>query len=136
MWRISGIFRSVALRHKPDATFSDIRLDTALDALFSHGELQVSASISSAPDTLGEYRVQVALWWQDQLVAEHGQPLGTVAVDKRGGYPERAWLRAPVAAPRLWSAEDPALYRVVVALLDDEGTLIEAEAYDVGFRQV
>lgn len=43
MWRMSGIFRSVALLHKPDSTFSDIRLDTALDALFSHGELQKRA---------------------------------------------------------------------------------------------
>lgn len=133
---MSGIFRSVALLHKPEATFSDIRLDTVLDALFSHGELQVSASVSAAPDQLAEYRLQVALWWQDNLVAEHSQALGTLAVDDRGGYPERAWLRVPVAAPRLWSAEDPALYRVVVALWHAEGKLVEAEAYDVGFRQV
>ncbi|MEN3258596.1 beta-galactosidase [Sodalis endosymbiont of Spalangia cameroni] len=136
MWRMSGIFRSVTLLHKPDATFSDIRLDTELDALFSHGTLKVGASISARPEALASYQVQVALWWQDHLVAEQSQPLGTAPVDERGGYAERAWLQMPVAAPRLWSAEDPALYRVVVALRDGEDHLVEAEAYDIGFRQV
>jgi len=42
----------------------------------------------------------------------------------------------PVNQPQLWSAETPHLYRAVVTLLDENGAVLEAEAYDVGFRRV
>ncbi|PCG57327.1 hypothetical protein CPF13_28240, partial [Klebsiella pneumoniae] len=35
--------------------------------------------------------------------------------------------------PKLWSAEIPNLYRAVVELHTADGTLIEAEACDVGY---
>ncbi|MBO0216888.1 hypothetical protein J0676_25815, partial [Vibrio sp. Vb2880] len=38
--------------------------------------------------------------------------------------------------PQKWTAETPNLYRLVVSLLDENGTHLESEAYQVGFRKV
>ena len=45
-------------------------------------------------------------------------------------------LNLPVAAPRLWSAEQPNLYQLVLTLKDARGKTIEAIPQNVGFRQI
>jgi len=76
------------------------------------------------------------LWLGEKCIAEQEQAPGSDIIDERGHYPERALLVLPITQPLLWSAETPHLYRAVVALLDENGALLEAEAYDVGFRRV
>ncbi len=63
-------------------------------------------------------------------------PFGGEIIDERGGYADRVTLRLNVENPKLWSAEIPNLYRAVIELHTADGTLIEAEACDVGFREV
>ncbi|WP_204351973.1 glycoside hydrolase family 2 TIM barrel-domain containing protein, partial [Klebsiella pneumoniae] len=46
-----------------------------------------------------------------------------------------AIINLDVERPRLWSAEQPHCYRAVVSLWRGE-TLLEAEGWDIGFRQV
>ena len=136
MWRMSGIFRDVSLLHKPEVQFSDIQLSTHLHANFTVGELEAKVALNSTPEQACDLKVKVTLWQDDQLVAEDLQPLGSKIIDERGAYFDRVTLRLPLAKPRLWSAEQPYLYRAVVSLLDADNQLVEAEAYDVGFRQV
>ncbi|NDL65754.1 beta-galactosidase [Acerihabitans arboris] len=136
MWRMSGIFRPVSLLHKPEVGFEDIRIDTRLDALFNHAVLEVTAAITPRAADIARYGIEVSLWLGEERVAAQGSPLGSAIIDERGHYPERLTLLVPVPSPRLWSAETPALYRAVVALRDGLGAVVEAEAYDVGFRQV
>ena len=52
------------------------------------------------------------------------------------GQPKFGWLTAEVKSPRLWTAETPNLYRLVLSLRDDKGTIVEATGCDVGFREV
>lgn len=137
MWRMSGIFRPVFLLHKPAIGFEDIRIQTRLDALFNQGELDVYAALPLMPaDQAAQYSVRATLWLGDTRVVAARARLGSAIVDERGRYPERVTLTLPVAAPALWSAEIPSLYKVVIALYDADDVLIEAESYDVGFRQV
>ena len=135
MWRMSGIYRSVYLLHKPAVGFRDIRITPRLDALYRDAVLEVTAALSP-PDVLQDYRLGVTLWWGDEQAAALQLPFGSAIVDERGHYPDRVTARLPVSAPRLWSAELPALYRAVISLYDGQNRLLEAEAYDVGFRQV
>lgn len=132
MWRMSGIFRDVSLLHKPTAHLSDIRITTPLYDSFRRGELVAEVHINRA----AQYRVQLQLWCDGQLVGEKTQAFGSKIIDERGAYEDRTTLRLPVEQPALWSAETPALYRATLALLSPEGEIIEVEAYDVGFRQV
>ncbi len=136
MWRMSGIFRSVSLLHKPQVSFTDIHLRTQLDALYRDGTLEVNAAIGPLSAPLADYRLAISLWHGNQAVAQREVPLGSEAIDERGHYPERVTATLSVSDPHLWSAECPHLYRVVVALRNGAGATLEAEAYDVGFRRV
>lgn len=134
MWRMSGIFRDVSLLHKPTVQLCDVQIETVLSPEYRSAQLNILA-LTSLMDA-SNYQLQVALWREGQEIAHHHQPFGTPVIDERGRYLDRTLLTLHVDQPLLWSAETPHLYRVVVSLLDASGTLIEAEAYDVGFRKV
>lgn len=135
MWRMSGIFRSVWLLNKPLQHLSDVQLTPQLDALYREGELLVNLTMSAPAGTLDELVAEVSLWDGEQLVASVRQQPGSPVIDERGNYAERARLRLPVDRPALWSAETPHCYRAVVALWRGDA-LLEAEAWDIGFRRV
>lgn len=134
MWRMSGIFRDVSLLHKPEIQLTDVQVDTLLSPEYRSAHLQVLArcSLYDASD----YQVAVTLWQGNQRIASTQQPFGTAVIDERGAYRDRVTVALYVENPALWSAETPHLYRVTVSLLDSQGTLIDSEAYDVGFRRV
>lgn len=131
---MSGIFRDVSLLNKPATQISDLRITTHLNEDFSRAILAVDVSMR------GEWRdclrVTVQLWDGDVLMGESTAPFGSEIIDERGAYGDRTTLRLNVDNPSLWSAETPHLYRAVVQLHTADGTLIEAEACDVGFRRV
>ncbi|EJL91191.1 beta-galactosidase [Pantoea sp. GM01] len=136
MWRMSGIFRDVSLLHKPATQLADVQLETALSPEYLRGDLRVNVRIQPGTHQPAQCRLRVSLWLGEKCVAEQEQVPGSDIIDERGHYPERALLVLPITQPLLWSAETPHLYRAVVALLDENGALLEAEAYDVGFRRV
>ncbi|MTD39695.1 beta-galactosidase [Erwinia sp. CPCC 100877] len=133
MWRMSGIFRDVFLLHKPDTRIADVCLMTHLNDDFTSAELEARVTLEGCVTDACQIALQ--LWEGDTLKACHQQPIGSDIVDERGAWHDRATLRLPVEHPRLWSAEQPALYRAVVVLKHHD-ELLEAEAYDVGFRKV
>lgn len=135
MWRMSGIFRSVWLLNKPTLHLSDVQLTPQLDALYHDAELEVNATVAAPTPLLEKLTVAVELWNDTQQVARHQQPLGSPVTDERGNYAERTVMRLPVERPALWSAETPNCYRAVVSLWRGD-ELIEAEAWDIGFRRI
>ncbi|HCB1499094.1 TPA: beta-galactosidase [Klebsiella michiganensis] len=135
MWRMSGIFRSVWLLHKPALHLSDVQLTPQLDALYRDAELLVNLSVAAPIQQLEDLTVKVELWDDARLVASHQQLLGSPIIDERGNYAERAAIRLQIERPALWSAETPNCYRAVVSLWRGD-ELIEAEAWDIGFRRV
>jgi len=134
MWRMSGIFRDVTLLHKPATHLSNVRVSTHLNEDFSHAVLETQVTVQG--ENTASVQVSVQLWRGEQCIGEKQQKLGSEIIDERGAYHDRTTLKLPVANPLLWSAELPHLYRVVVVLRDGAGNIIEAEAYDVGFRKV
>lgn len=136
MWRMSGIFRDVTLLHKPHTQLADVQIETALSPEYIRGDLRVTVKINAGTRPLIPCRLSVSVWQGDTCLARQEQAPGSAIIDERGHYPERTLLVLPIQNPQLWSAETPHLYRAVVSLLDDNGDLIEAEAYDVGFRRV
>jgi beta-galactosidase len=136
MWRMSGIFRDVTLLHKPETQLADVQIETALSPEYIRGDLRVSVKIHAGRRQPAQCRLRVSLWHGESCVGEQEHALGSAIIDERGHYPERTLLILPVNQPLLWSAETPHLYRAVVTLLDEHSELLEAEAYDVGFRRV
>ncbi|WP_436876244.1 beta-galactosidase [Siccibacter turicensis] len=134
MWRMSGIFRDVALLHKPGTRIADYQVRTPLNEECSAGRLEVEVRLEGLD--VSACQVEVALWQGDTLIGEVQGVPGSAPVDERGNYADRLTLTLPVVSPALWSAETPHLYRAVIALRDAQGALIEAEACDIGFRRV
>ncbi|VUS93759.1 Beta-galactosidase [Klebsiella spallanzanii] len=134
MWRMSGIFRDVSLLHKPGTQISDLQINTRFNDDFSRAVLETEVRVTG--ELRDDLRVTVQLWDGETLVGEKSAPLGSDIIDERGAYHDRITLRLNVENPALWSAETPNLYRAVVQLHTADGTLTEAEACDVGFRQV
>lgn len=132
MWRMSGIFRSVSLLHKPVRHLMDIRVTPELDACYRDGRLKIALQAANGAGL----SVAACLYDGGERVATLRQPIGTQAIDEKGAYDDRAECWLEVAAPRKWSAETPHLYRLTLTLLDEQGEPIESEAYDVGFRAV
>ncbi|AIR68548.1 beta-galactosidase [Dickeya fangzhongdai] len=136
MWRMSGIYRDVYLLHKPAVHLRDVQITTPLRHSYTQGTLCVTAQANLPEEQAQAWQLHVQLWRGEQLVGESRAPFGTPAIDERGAYHDRVSLQLEVERPALWSAEEPNLYRAVVALEHADGTLAEAEAYDVGFREV
>ncbi|MGL6426667.1 beta-galactosidase [Aeromonas hydrophila] len=132
MWRMSGIFRSVSLLHKPARHLMDIRVTPELDACYRDGRLKIALQAANGAGL----SMAACLYDGGERVATLRQPIGTQAIDEKGAYDDRAECWLEVAAPRKWSAETPHLYRLTLTLLDEQGEPIESEAYDVGFRAV
>lgn len=134
MWRMSGIFRDVSLLHKPTTQIRDLRINTRFNDDFSRATLEAEVRVGGNESE--DLRVTLQLWEGETLSHETTSPLGSEIIDERGAYHDRVTLRLSVEKPALWSAETPNLYRAVVQLHTAGGVLIEAEACDVGFRQV
>ena len=71
-----------------------------------------------------------------EVIASCVEVPGTKDVDERGGYAERLRGELFVGSVKPWSAESPNLYRVTVTLRDALDSLLETEAFWVGFRNV
>ena len=134
MWRMSGIFRDISLLHKPTTQISDLRINTRFNDDFSRAVLE--AEVRVAGNASEDLRVTLQLWEAETPTDETTSLLGGEIIDERGAYHDRVSLRLNVEKPALWSAETPNLYRAVVQLHNADGVLIEAEACDVGFRQI
>ncbi|WP_313120016.1 beta-galactosidase [Atlantibacter hermannii] len=135
MWRMSGIFRSVSLLHKPDCHLADWQVTPQLDDCYRDAQLNVAVRFAAPPAQLSHLTVELTLWEGDEPITQlRGKP-GSAPVDERGNYPERGHYALSVREPKKWSAETPHCYRLVAALYLDD-VLLEAEACDVGFRRV
>lgn len=132
MWNLSGIYRSVQLITKPVSRMTDVRVIPDLINNYTDGHLMLEVSTLGAEHC----QVQVALYYQDQMILSETAPVGTAPIDERGAYNDRCRMSIEVASPEKWSAESPSLYRLTLSLLDDAEKVIEVEAYDVGFRKI
>ena len=136
MWNLSGIFRSVSLLRKPQARITDFRVTASLDDRYVDGVLDVQVVTEDAQDCQIALSLYDANDFSRPVMTMPPQGLGTRQIDEKGAYANRCEITQSITSPQAWSAEEPALYRLTVSLLNRDGQLIEAEACDVGFRRV
>ncbi len=134
MWRMSGIFRDVYLIATPERHLRDVRIRTTLDAQYRNAVLHAALAVkhyakqASAPGTV-----------QACLLDSTGTEIftRTLALPALAAGEECTLeLAEPVAAPRLWNAETPYLYTLLLSLLAPDGRVMEVQRWPVGFRQV
>ncbi len=142
-WRLSGIYRDVYLFSTPPVHISDFFVRTKLDEKYEDATLMIRPRLRN-------FENQDLTGWivQAQLYDLQNKPVFSEPIKERAWAVMRAWyatqrstvrfplLQAKVANPKKWSAEQPNLYTLVLTLLDNEGSIIEAESCKVGFRKV
>ena len=111
MWRLSGIFRSVTLWHRPQNYIVDYRLTPQLNQDFTEGTLEVTA---------------------ETFKQINGKDGGTQLYATFNGETKTLPASFTLHNPKLWSAEQPNLYDVRIGI-KEKGKVIEELHYHTGF---
>lgn len=141
-WWQAGIHRDVYLYATPKTYLQDLAVQTELAEDLGSATLRVKAIARNADGGAAAGVVRAQLYAPDgRAVFEQalespipGAPQGFRYGQPQAGETVGAVLTAPVAQPRLWSAETPQLYTLVVTL-EADGSAISS-AVRVGFRKV
>ena len=141
MFRLPGIFRTVALYSTPKVHLRDLVVIPDLDRMYVDGSLNIRADVrNSGKKTAKGYTVTYTLY-ANQLYSDANEKVADVAatatVDAvNAGQTVETTAVMSVKAPRLWSAECPNRYVVVAQLKDAKGRTVETVSTYVGFRKV
>jgi beta-galactosidase/beta-glucuronidase len=135
MWRLSGIFRDVELWSTTIVHVRDVVVHNQFTAAYQEANVHVQVHVGNA-GTAASRAVQITARLfepqSDELAAEAAAPCN---VPPQSVTPLDLIL--PVAAARLWSAENPALYTLVIGVREgDEETCKEVIRVRVGLREV
>ncbi len=141
-WRLSGIQRDVYLSAAPEVQLYDFAVRTELSESYDAAMLQLRPRVRMSDHTdLTGYQLSAQLYDdQGQKVAHDPMTISMKdiyeeAFGQRGG-PAFPLLETSIASPRLWSAEDPQLYTLLLTVSDGAGRAIEHRSTRVGFREV
>jgi beta-galactosidase/beta-glucuronidase len=139
MWRMSGIYREVFLLARPQVYIRDFYIKTDLINNYKDAILNLNVGLRSAIS--GKNHGPIYVDWS--LYELDGTPVGKpmhrpFLMDGTYGNIADATLEfhQEYRSPKLWNAEQPNLYRIVIELKDKEGKLLEVISENVGFRQI
>ena len=140
MFRLPGIFRTVALYSVPKVHFRDLVATPDLDATYTDGSLTVNAEIRNLDKkAIKDYKVYYSLYanklYSDENTLVDGflsPVIDKIAPNETGSV--QTVLK--VKAPNKWSAEFPYRYTLVAELKDKKNRTIEMVSTIVGFRKV
>ena len=120
-FRFSGLFRSVFLYEVPETHVQDIRIRTDLDETLTKGVLRIRL------ETFGRGSAAVRLVDGETCVASAKLGIGTTGDETEASL--------DVDSPRLWSAEYPRLYDLLIDVKNKQGRTCEVIRQRVGFRK-
>lgn len=127
-WRMGGIIREAALTAVPDIHILDVDAQVDVVDNYQTGVLKADIRLDRAAAAVDR---ECGLDYQ--LLSPDGECRASGNVDNLG---DTAQFEVRVPHARLWSAEEPHLYKLVLTLYDSEGRVIEAAAPRIGFRKV
>ncbi|MCG6191104.1 glycoside hydrolase family 2 TIM barrel-domain containing protein [Maribellus maritimus] len=135
MWRFSGIYRDVYLFATPKMHIRDFYITTELDEKFKSAELKLQAEIrNSGNENIDGYSLKTTVFEKDNP----SEAIVTMNSDVSIGASQNVQLRLNkrVRNPKLWSAESPNLYTIVIELLDENGSVTEKVGSNFGVKKV
>ncbi len=116
-FRFSGIFRDVYLYTIPYVHIYDLKLEACLSEDYHMGILNTSAIANR------DGRIRLTIFEGETAIEEKEEVLGI-----------NSSYCLQIEKPRLWSAEDPFLYKLQIEAMDKDGRLCEVLLENVGFR--
>jgi len=140
MFRLPGIFRTVALRSTPKVQIRNLNVLTDTDNL-SDWQLKVTAEVRNlGKKEAKDYRLQYTVY-KNTLYKDDAQKVDALqaTTEVQAVAPnaiEKVSAAIDVKQPDMWSAEAPNRYVLVAQLVDKKGKVIEAASTYFGFRKV
>lgn len=139
MFRLPGIFRTVAIYSTAKVQVRDLVAIPDFDADYVNGMLKVTASVRNLTGKKAdEYRMRYSLYannlYQDDNTLVSTTESQVFSVAKNAENKETTAIY--VAKPNKWSAEEPNRYTLVAELVDKKDQVIETVSTIVGFRKV
>jgi beta-galactosidase len=133
MFRYGGIFRDVSLLSMPQLRVADFSVTPELGAGYDTAALRINTEIEYDTTQPGGYHLSLDLYDADGST----QQLATVQSDGfQKGDKTSPTVLSNVRNPRLWSNENPYLYRLVLTLRDKAGKIWDIRTCKVGLREV
>ncbi|TAH70856.1 MAG: DUF4981 domain-containing protein [Anaerolineaceae bacterium] len=117
-FRFSGIFRDVYLYVIPKVHIYDLGIQTILDEKLTKASLNIDLIATQTG------RISFLLEYQGEVINQVENRLDT-----------ESHYRISVYNPKLWSAEEPHLYDLLIKVMDEEGNITEVISQRVGFRR-
>lgn len=140
-FRFSGIYRSVELYAVPRVHVEDIRVKTLFNEDdFSKAVLEIQTKVK------GKGSVRYTLTDGDAVLFERTETVAglreaadgtekTIKANQSGTGITAVTIQEDIFAPKLWSAEEPYLYKLAVEVLSDSGETEEYMEQAIGFRK-
>lgn len=134
MWRVSGIFRSVWLCGEPIFRILDFFAKPILLNEYTSAKLEISATVAT-PTKLEAIELWALLYDDVGNIVSKTQE---VLTDIEGGTDSDIAFTTDITLtdPKLWSDEEPNLYRLVLFLQDNLGNTLDLRACPIGFRDI
>ena len=123
-WRLTGIQRHCFLWAAPKSQIRDYFFTTDLDRTYTNAKANVKVALTGV-DAVADGTVEV-----------HIKDGATTIASASAKAQAEMSLDMDVEKPRLWSAETPNLYDLVLVLKDAQGKTVDIRGGKVGFREV
>lgn len=138
--RLSGIFRDVFLFAKDkEASLFDFAYTTDLDSNYKDATFNFEVTLRGyGKEAAKGYTVESILYDKagKEVFKKDLDGFTFKAEDNSRYFEASSSYSQQVTAPALWSAEDPALYEMVIILKNAEGSIVETAGTHVGFREI
>jgi len=133
--RLSGIIRDVYLFSTPDVRLRDYFVTTDFDSTYTDATLKVDTYITNESGVdVSDYSVEVSLYDDETgalTLTDNVKSAGTITADGENVVS----FAIPVASPKVWTAETPNLYTMVIALKKGD-EVVTYDSYRIGFREI
>ena len=141
MFRLPGIYRTVALQAVPQLHVRDLVVTPDLDATYTDGELKINADIRNLGKKATKGYSMVYSLYANQLYSDDNTEVNNAGISTpvavvEAGQEVTAETTLKVQKPNKWSAEKPYLYTLVGELKDKKGRTLETVSTHIGFRKV
>ena len=141
MFRDGGVFRDIYLYSAPLIHISDYTVTTVLDENYQNAELGISVDLANAStEKADNFAVDIRLYDENNELFLNGATLNFANIAAADGSKDgtaSANLTRTVYSPKLWSAETPNLYTLVLSVYNTKtGIYYGSVSQQLGFREI
>lgn len=131
MWWLCGIYREVYLFAEPKICLRDFYVKTDLDEEYKDSDLTLEMYIKNYTGSDKSVKVQASVISD----TDREIPIGESEQVAKSGEQTVFKLEQLIKNPKKWSAEQPNLYTLVMAVICDN-EVVTAKSYEIGFKKV